>query len=123
MICGRNTSTLPTPAIRPFCRKLCSSPAGSTCCTSPPSAPNESDSNSIKGCAQLNTAWNMTNRIKARITSPPTGCSTTASTRVVSVSGLAGSVTHSRMIRSASRCSALRSDMASGCQVLAIAAG
>ena len=29
MICGRNTMTLPTPEITPFCRKLCNRPAGS----------------------------------------------------------------------------------------------
>ena len=117
MICGRNTMTLPTPEMTPFCRKLASKPSGSTSCTSLPSATNADDSNSITGCAQLNTAWNMTNRISARMIRPNTGCSTTASTRVISVSGFGDIVTVSRMIRSASRWVAFNSAMVSGIQV------
>ena len=70
MICGRNTMTLPTPEITPFCRKLCSRPAGRVSCTNCPSAAKASDNSSISGCAQANTAWNITNRISARIASP-----------------------------------------------------
>ena len=58
------------------------------------------------GCAQVNTAWNITNSTASRISRPATGCSTTASIRLVKVSGLAGGVTAAAMIRSASRCSA-----------------
>ncbi len=61
------------------------------------------DSSSISGCAQANTAWNITNRISARIASPATGCSTTASIRAVQVSGLAGRLMVAAMMRSASR--------------------
>ena len=74
-ICGRNTMTLPTPEIAPFSRKLCNSPAGNVLCTSCPSAPKAADNSSIKGCAQANTAWNITNKMSARIASPATGCS------------------------------------------------
>ncbi len=111
MICGRNTMTLPTPEIRPFCRKLCSrpQPSGITSWINCPSAAKPSDNSSIAGCAQVNTAWNITNRITARITRPQIGCSTTESIRLVSVSGLVGSVTTAAMMRSASRCAALRS--------------
>ena len=116
MICGRNTTTLPTPEITPFCRKLCSSPAGRVSCTNCPSAPKLDDSNSISGCAQANTAWNITNRISARIRSPPTGCSTTASIRAVQVSGRVGRLTLSAMMRSASRWVARNCAAVSGCQ-------
>jgi hypothetical protein len=39
MICGRNTSTLPTPAINPFCRKLCSSRGRLRAAPAPPACP------------------------------------------------------------------------------------
>ena len=71
------------------------------------------------GCAQLKTAWNMMKRIARRIRRPATGCSTTASIRVVNVSGLAGGVTAAAMIRSASRCSARSSVAESGRQEFA----
>ena len=48
---------------------------------------------SIGGCAQVNTAWNIRNSTASRIASPATGCSSTASIRLVTVSGLAGRVT------------------------------
>src|ERR1700740_2036951 len=63
MICGRNTMTLPTPEITPFCRKLCSRPAGRASCTIWPRAANATDNSSINGCAQLNTAG--TSRIES----------------------------------------------------------
>ncbi len=103
MICGRNTMTLPTPEITPFWRKLCRRPAGMVLWTSSPSESKPELSSSMSGCAQANTAWNITNRISASTTRPPTGCRTTASIRAVSVSGLAGRLTQSAMIRSASR--------------------
>ena len=86
--------TLPTPEITPFWRKLCSRPSGSVSCTSSPSASKPPTSRSISGCAQANTAWNITNRISAAGSrAPPTGCSTTASIRAVQVSGRAGRLT------------------------------
>ena len=110
--------TLPTPEMTPFCTKLCSRPSGNRVWTHWPSAAKPSDSNSISGCAQLNTAWNITNRIASRISRPATGCSTTASIRLVTLSGFAGGVTASLMIRSACRCSARSSCVESGCHVL-----
>ena len=116
MICGRNTMTLPTPEITPFCRKLCNSPAGSVSCTNCPSALKACDNSSIKGCAQANTAWNITNRMRARIASPATGCSTTASIRAVHESGRVGRLTVAAMMRSASRWVARNCATVSGCQ-------
>ncbi len=108
--------TLPTPEITPFCRKFCSKPAGNVSCTNRPSEAKADDNSSISGCAQANTAWNITNRISARIASPATGCSTTASIRAVQVSGFAGRLTVAAMMRSASRCVARNSATVSGCQ-------
>ena len=116
MICGRNTMTLPTPEITPFCRKLCSSPAGRVSWTYCPSASKLDDNSSIKGCAQANTAWNITNRIRSRIKRPPTGCSTTESIRAVQVSGRSGRLTLVAMMRSASRWVARSSAAVSGRQ-------
>ena len=50
-------------------RAACRGPAA-------PSASKPADSSSISGCAQANTAWNITNRMSSRIASPATGCST-----------------------------------------------
>ena len=112
MICGRNTRTLPTPEITPFCTKLCNSPSGSTVRDHAPSASKPAVISSIAGWAQANTAWNITNNSSSSAIMPHTGCSSTASTRVVQVSGLAGSLTAARITRSASRCAARRSAMA-----------
>ena len=89
-ICGRNTSTLPTPEITPFWTKLCSSPSGSASCASTPSHSKPAAIKSISGFAQANTAWNMTNSRHSRMSRPATGCSSTASTRPVTVSGRDG---------------------------------
>ena len=78
---------------------------------------------SISGCAQVKTAWNITNRMASRITRPATGCSSTASSRVVSVSGLVGMWTASSMMRSASRWAARNSLRLGGFQRLGLCGG
>ena len=100
--------------------KLCSRPAGSRSCTSAPSAVKPAEIRSISGCAQVNTAWNITNKTHSRINSPATGCSSTASSRVVSVSGLAGMRTARSMMRSASRCAARNSATVGTVQLLSL---
>ncbi len=80
-ICGRNTSTLPTPAMMPSTSRLRSAPSGSDCCTHVPSAPTTPLMKSIGTAAQLKTAWNTKNRIAARIAGPAIGCITSASRR------------------------------------------
>ncbi len=57
-ICGRNTITLPTPAITPSMMKLLNRPAGSTPRTMSPSAPAPVSIRSIIGVAQAKTDWN-----------------------------------------------------------------
>ena len=114
--------TLPTPEMTPSCRKLCSSPSGSVSCTSVPSASNPADISSISGFAQVKTAWNITNSRPNRMTRPNTGCSSTASSRVVSVSGFAGMRTATLMTRSASRWAARSSPMVGARQPVSLVA-
>ena len=116
-ICGRKTTTLPTPEITPFWMKLWMSPLGSRSCASPPQASKPAWSRFMSGCAQLNTAWNITNRMASSSTSPKTGCSRTASTLLVSVSGRLGALTQAAMMRSASRWSARTSAAPGGVQL------
>ncbi len=122
-ICGRNTSTAPTPAISPSRTKLRSSPSGSMFPASAPSQSKPALIASIGGCAQENTAWNIRNSTASRIASPNTGCSSTASIRLVTVSGLAGRVTPAAMMRSASRCRARVPVRPLGAQSSPVAAG
>ena len=58
----------------------------------------------------------------SRMSRPATGCSSTASTRPVSVSGRAAALTATRMMRSASRWAARRSDAVGGFQVFGMLA-
>ena len=116
-ICGRKTSTLPTPAISPSCTKLRTRPSAPSCGSSPPTAaPNAWKPPSIRSigaCAQANTAWNIRNSTVSRIASPATGCSSTASSRRVSASRRSGACTAAARMRSASFCSR-RMPVASG---------
>jgi len=48
------------------------------------------DKSSNRGCAHANTAWNITNRISARMAEPATGCSTKRFDSHRQVSGLIG---------------------------------
>ena len=78
-ICGRNTRTLPAPAITPSTTRLRSRPSGMWLATSCP-VPSISDLIwSIGHWAQLNTAWNIRNSTAVRIAMPQTGCSSTRS--------------------------------------------
>ncbi len=90
-ICGRKTSTLPTPAIRPSAIRLCSRPSGRTVAT-PGAQGREAglDRRPSAASAQVNTAWNITNSRANRISRPPTGCSSTASTLPVDGVGALG---------------------------------
>ena len=56
MICGRNTSTLPTPASTPLMNKSLSKLAGSEWPTHSPTTPTPDLMASIGTCAQANTA-------------------------------------------------------------------
>jgi hypothetical protein len=44
--------------------------------------------NSIKGVAHINTAWNITNMVKVKITKPNTGCRKILSRNAVLLSPL-----------------------------------
>ena len=59
--------TLPTPEITPSAMKLCSRPAGSTSCDQRAQRVEAASIRSIGGCAQVNTAWNITNSKASRI--------------------------------------------------------
>ena len=79
-ICGRKTTTEPTPASTPSVRKSRISPAGTTSVTTPDTAPTAPSSASAKGVAQANTAWKITNSRPNRMTGPIQGLSRTRST-------------------------------------------
>ena len=102
-ICGRNTITLPTPPISPSFRKLASRSGSGRRVTMSPRRWNSASIASMPGCAQAKTAWNITNRMASSTTRPATGCRSTASTRVVRLSGLPWPFTAEARIRSASR--------------------
>lgn len=44
--------------------------------------------NEIKGCAQINTAWNMINMVSVRMAKPSTGCKKILSKKAVLASPL-----------------------------------
>jgi hypothetical protein len=67
---------------------------------------------------QVNTAWNMTKSRVSRIASPATGCSSTASTLPVKVSGRSGARTWALRMRCASRCASRISPASGSRQVL-----
>ena len=78
-ICGRNTSTLPTPPRMPSTSRLRSIPSPMWAPSSWPSCSTPPLMASIGSVAQLNTAWNTRNISAASRIGPITGCSTTAS--------------------------------------------
>ncbi len=80
-ICGRNTSTLPAPAITPSTSRLLSAPGGSDRCSASPSQVMPASTSAIGSAAQLNTAWKTKNSSAARTAGPATGCMTSASMR------------------------------------------
>ena len=79
VICGRNTSTLPVPAITPFTIKSFKMPGCILAATHSPSQPKPPSMASIIGAAQVYTAWNTINRMTISKTTPHTGCSTISS--------------------------------------------
>ena len=80
-ICGRKTSTPPTPATTPSTSRLCSGPSATRLATCWPVHSVAPSINPIGHLAQLNTAWNMSSMVSASMTSPNTGCSASRSNR------------------------------------------
>src|SRR3546814_610937 len=78
-ICGRNTTTAPTPAITPSAISDRSTPSGMVARTALPRFAKPASIASAGTTAQVNTAWNIRNRMAVSRTSPATGCSATAS--------------------------------------------
>ena len=78
-ICGRNTSTLPVPALSPSSSSPRTGPAGSSAPSALLSAAMPELIQACGALAQLNTAWNMRNRTSPSSSGPATGFSTTAS--------------------------------------------
>ncbi len=60
MICGKKTSTLPTPPIAPSTTRLRSAPSGRAAVTAPPARPTPASISAISGRAQRNTAEKTT---------------------------------------------------------------
>ncbi len=82
MICGRKTSTPPTPAMAPSASISPSQP-GTRSRTPSPSQPNSESSASAAGAASVKMAWKNASITSANTTTPSTGCSSTASMRRV----------------------------------------
>ena len=80
-ICGRNTTTEPTPAMIPSVSRSRRKLSGNAPSTHAPSAPAPPSSASVSGAAQANTAWKMTNSSTSRISGPAHGFSNTLSRR------------------------------------------
>ena len=80
-ICGRNTTTAPTPASTPSLSSERNQPSGRAAASSACSAATPASIQPIGASAQLNTAWNMKNSTAASSRGPASGCSTTASMR------------------------------------------
>ena len=78
-ICGKNTSTLPAPAIAPSTTRLRNGPAGMCWLTALAVAAMPVLIRSMGRLAHEKTAWKVTNNSAARIIKPQTGCSTQAS--------------------------------------------
>ena len=58
-ICGKNTMTLPTPAMTPSTTRLSTMPSGSTAASIAPMALTPASMRSTSGVAHANTAWNI----------------------------------------------------------------
>ena len=116
MICGRNTMTLPTPEITPFCRKLCSKPRGQGVVNQLAEGAERRPTAAPSAAAPRRTPPGTSRTGSAPGSrAPPPGCSTTASIRAVQVSGLVGRLTVAAMMRSASRWVARNCATVSGC--------
>ena len=59
-ICGRKTTTLPTPATTPSATKLANAPSPRFACSHTPSDAVPSSMASMSGAAQAKTAWKTT---------------------------------------------------------------
>ena len=84
-ICGRNTSTEPTPAKTPSTTRLRRSPAGNCEPIAPPANAISHSMPSIRGVAHENTDWNTTAMSARKISGPHTRCSANASIRSLNV--------------------------------------
>ena len=113
-ICGRNTSTLPTPAITPSTSRLRNGPSA-MCVRTSVAAPSTTDLiASIGHCAQLNTAWNISSSSAASSSMPHSGCSSTRSMASSRASGCGGACTQAATRRCTSRCVSITSSMPGG---------
>ena len=86
-ICGRKTSTPPTPAITPSTSRLRSQPGASTPATASPRAAVPASIQAMGRSAPTKTAWKTTNSSSASSSGPSSGCSTTRSMRSLPVCG------------------------------------
>jgi hypothetical protein len=80
-ICGRNTTTLPTPASAPSTSRLRSSPAGNAARSSCPAASTSACIAAPSGGAQVNITWKTSVSNARKINGPHTRCNAMASTR------------------------------------------
>ena len=94
MICGRNTSTLPTPLMIPSTTSARSGPDGSAPCTAFATASCPPLMTSMSGFAHRKIDWNIRNMTTRKTTVPHNRCVRTLSMRSVQVTGrTAGFVT------------------------------
>ena len=104
-ICGRNTSTPPTPAITPSTSRLRSGPSAMRAVVCSASQAMPSLMASMGRLAHENTAWKIRNSSVASSTRPHTGCITTASMRWSKRSKCKAPGAATARMRRTSRCS------------------
>ncbi|GBD25351.1 hypothetical protein HRbin30_00669 [bacterium HR30] len=86
-ICGKNTSTDPTPVTTPPAQSSVSHPRGRTSRQSAASQVKNPSMASIAGAAHVKMLWKKTSSTKARVINPNSGCSNQRSIRSVRRSG------------------------------------
>ena len=85
-ICGRKTSTPPTPPSRASERKLASQRTWTWASTCRPSQAKNPSISPCIGAATVKITWKKANIVTKKTSVPQTGCSSTASTRRVRAS-------------------------------------
>ena len=102
-ICGRKTTTAPTPLMTPLTRRSLRSPGAINPPTQPPNVSSMLDRNSIGIFANEKMLWNIIAISPTKMTRPQTLCVNTASSRSLNVSRTTDSSVTVAAMRSAMR--------------------
>jgi hypothetical protein len=89
-ICGRNTTTDPTPAHTPSTSRSRGAPAGTTVSAHRPALPISASTPSDSGAAAVKMLWNTASTTPRKTSGPATGWRNTASSRRVHAGATGG---------------------------------